>query len=223
MTRGMCACALAVVIVGVASAKVAASPAVALQQTGQQPAAPAPQTSAGAAGRQGTGPAVGRGAQMTEVLDILDGWESQQADKAVQISDAQYGTFMLRLKKLQLLRRTHQNQRQRLVNQLRQMANPPAAQDGTAGAPADDAAIEAQTKKLDEFDRTALQELQAAFASIDEVLNVRQRAKFRLLEERAEQEKLSILIRVMGAPGAVAQSPAQSAGTGRGSGVKIGG
>jgi hypothetical protein len=114
----------------------------------------------------------------------------------VQVSDAQYGQFILRLKKLQVLRRQHVAQRLKLVNQLRQLVNPlPPAQPS-----ADDAAVEAQTKAIDELDRRALQELQAAFASIDEVLNVRQRAKFRLYEETLEQEKLNILMKVVGTP-----------------------
>jgi hypothetical protein len=196
MTRAMYTVSLAALMISASPGFVAASRK---EQTPQsvppQSSTPAqPASAPGAVGRA-SGPAVSR-AEMNEALDILDALETAQADKRVQVSDAQYGQFILRLKKLQVLRRQHVAQRLKLVNQLRQLVNPlPPAQPS-----ADDAAVEAQTKAIDELDRRALQELQAAFASIDEVLNVRQRAKFRLYEETLEQEKLNILMKVVGTP-----------------------
>jgi hypothetical protein len=90
---------------------------------------------------------------------------------------------------LQRLRRQHLMQHQRLVGELRRLTN--------QQPPVEDALLEAPTKRLDDFDRQSAQEIQNAYAQIDEVLNVRQRARFRLFEENMEQRKLEILTRVL--------------------------
>ncbi|HUL73029.1 MAG TPA: hypothetical protein VLT86_08000 [Vicinamibacterales bacterium] len=174
----------------------------ALAQQSQQtpPPATTPQETPAAQGR-GAGrpdgpaprPAVDM-AKMQTVQDMLEGFEINQADRVLQLTDKQYGDFIQRLRSLQRLRRQHQNQRQRLVVELRRLSN--------QQPPVEDALLEAPTKRLDDFDKRAFQEIEAAYAQIDEVLNVRQRARFRLFEEQMEQRKLEILARVLksGAP-----------------------
>jgi hypothetical protein len=170
-----------------------------------------PQTSDAAA--QGRGAGRENGAQrpgsvdlakVQTVQDMLEGMEINRADKFLQVDDKHYGEFIQRLRNLQRLRRQHQNQRQRLVGELRKLTNPQLQ------PPVEDALLEAPTKKLDDFDRQALQETQDAYAKIDEVLTVRQRARFRVFEEMMEQQKLEILTRVLKS-GAPAPSPAPGA------------
>ncbi len=173
----------------------------AVQQQTPPPPPPAAGTEVPAqgrgAGRQG-GPPMRPGAadlaKLATVQDLLEGLEISQADKVLQVDDQHYAAFTQRLRNLQRLRRQHQNQRQRLVGELRRLAN--------QQPPVEDALLEAPTTRLDEFDRQALQEMQAALAQIDEVLTIRQRARFRLFEENMEQRKLEILARVLksGAP-----------------------
>jgi hypothetical protein len=186
-----------------AAALVVILPAVlAAQQTTPPPATtPPPQTTPDAASAQGRGaggapqrPAVADQAKLATVQDLLDGMEISNADKALQIDDQHYAVFIQRLRNLQRLRRQHQMQRQRLVGELRRLANQQPQ--------VEDALLEAPTKRLDDFDKQAFQDIQGAYAQIDEVLNVRQRARFRLFEENMEQRKLEILTRVLksGAP-----------------------
>jgi len=186
-----------------ATALVVMLPAVlAAQQTTPPPATtPPPQATQDAASAQGRGaggapqpPAVTDQAKLATVQDLLDGMEISNADKALQIDDQHYAVFIQRLRNLQRLRRQHQMLHQRLVGELRRLAN--------QQPPAEDALLEAPTKRLDDFDKQAFQEIQTAYAQIDEVLNVRQRARFRLFEENMEQRKLEILTRVLksGAP-----------------------
>jgi hypothetical protein len=171
------------------------------QQTTPPP--PPPQT-ADAPPSQGRGagrgdapqrPAAADLAKLQTVEDLLEGMEISNADKFLQVDNQHYGDFIQRLRNLQKMRRQHQNQRQRLVMELRRMTNQPGVED---------ALLEAPTKRLDDFDKQSFQDLQTAYAQIDEVLNVRQRARFRLFEEQMEQRKLEILTRVLksGAPAA---------------------
>jgi len=180
------------------------------QQAGQQQTTPPPATTPPA-----TEPAQGRGAgapppqrtpnvdqqKIQTVQDILDGMEINRADKFLQVDDKHYGEFILRLRALQRLRRQHASQRQHLLGDLRKLTN--------AQPPVEDALLEAPTKKLDEFDKQALLDIQNAYAQIDEVLTIRQRARFRVFEEMMEQQKLEILTRVLKS-GAPAPEPAPS-------------
>ena len=190
---------------GVSSARVSAQGAAAQQQQATPPPPPPTQTP-DAASAQGRGagrgdapqrPAAADLAKLQTVQDLLEGMEISNADKFLQVDNQHYGEFIQRLRNLQKLRKQHQNQRQRLVQDLRRLSNQPGVED---------ALLEAPTKRLDDFDRQAFQDMQNAYAQIDEVLNVRQRARFRLFEEMMEQRKLEILTRVLksGAPPAAA-------------------
>lgn len=189
-----------------------AGPRPAQQTTGAQqtPPPPPPPESAPAQGR-GAGRQAGGAdwslvpdpAKLATVQDLLEGMEISNADKALQVDNQHYADFIQRLRNLQRLRRQHQTQRQRLIGELRRLSN--------QQPPVEDALLEAPTKRLDDFDKQAIQETQGAYAQIDEVLNVRQRARFRLFEEQMEQRKLEILTRVLRSgttPGGAPAAPA---------------
>lgn len=161
-------------------------------QTGDAQAAQGRGAGAGDAAQR---PAAADLAKLQTVQDLLEGMEISNADKFLQVDNQHYGDFIQRLRNLQKLRKQHQNQRQRLVQELRRLTNTPGMED---------ALLEAPTKRLDDFDKQAFQDMQNAYAQIDEVLNVRQRARFRLFEEQMEQRKLEIITRVLksGAPAA---------------------
>ena len=67
------------------------------------------------------------------------------------------------------------------------------------GEPDDKALLDVLTA-LREHDEGALRELQAAYAAVDEVLTVRQRARFRLFEENIENRKLELLMKARARP-----------------------
>ncbi|HKW01271.1 MAG TPA: hypothetical protein VJN96_15710 [Vicinamibacterales bacterium] len=182
---------------------VAVALTIATSQQQATPPPPPPQTADAPAQGRGAArgdnpqrPAAADLAKLQTVEDLLEGMEISNADKFLQVDNQHYGEFIQRLRNLQKLRRQHQNQRQRLVMELRRLTN--------ANPPVEDALLEAPTKRLDDFDKQHFQDLQDAYAKIDEVLNVRQRARFRLFEEQMEQRKLEILTRVLksGAPAA---------------------
>jgi hypothetical protein len=141
------------------------------------------------------GPQGGRAEQEADVLpdavlaNMLDTYAIVQAQQALTIADERYGAFAARLKKLQDIRRRNQRQRHQLVRELAKMAGPRAA------VQADETVIRAQLTALREHDERAAAELRQAYDALDEVLDTRQHARFRMFEEQIEQRKLDLLVR----------------------------
>jgi hypothetical protein len=123
------------------------------------------------------------------LANMLDTYAIVEAQKALTIADERYGTFAARLKKLQDIRRRNQRQRHQMVRELARMAGPRAA------VQADETAIRAQLTALREHDERAALELRQAYDALDEVLDTRQQARFRMFEEQIEQRKLELLVR----------------------------
>lgn len=123
-----------------------------------------------------------------QLLVMLDSYAMFQAQQQLSISDEKFGPFAGRLKKLQDARRRNQRERHRMVVELRKLLN-------TRSATAADDALLAQLARLKEHDRRAAAELQQAYDALDEILDPRQQARFRLFEEQIEQRKLELLMR----------------------------
>lgn len=123
------------------------------------------------------------------LANMLDTYAIVEAQKALTIVDERYGTFAARLKKLQDIRRRNQRQRHQMVRELARMAGPRAA------VQADEAAIRTRLTALREHDERAAVELRQAYDALDEVLDTRQQARFRIFEERMEQQKLELLMK----------------------------
>ena len=111
-----------------------------------------------------------------------------QAQDRLQLSDDQYGKFVTRLKALQETRRTHQQAHQRILNDLRKLTNPQTGSN-------DEATITERLKALRDEDDTAAADLRKAYAGVDETLDLRQQARFRIFEDQMEQQKLELLMR----------------------------
>jgi hypothetical protein len=109
-----------------------------------------------------------------------------QAQEALALSEAQYGGFVTRLKALQEARRRHQQARNRILAELRK---------SLTGAAAQPDAIAARVRALHDEDDRAAGEIRKAYDALDETLDVRQQARFRIFEERMEQQKLDLLLR----------------------------
>ena len=143
-------------------------------------------------------PARGRAANQTglspvEVLNMLDAYALVQAEKALELKESQYPEFVSRLKRLQETRRRNQQARNRLVQELRRMAQP----DAKAG----DEIVRERLRALKDHDVRAAAELAGAYDALDEVLEVRQQARFRAFEENLERRKIDLLLRARrGAP-----------------------
>ena len=124
-----------------------------------------------------------------------------QAQEALQLSEEQYGRFVTRLKALQETRRRHQQARNKILGEMRRITNP---QTGNQ----DETQLADLLKSLRDADDRGAAELRKAYESVDETLEVRQQARFRVFEERMEQQKLELLMR--------ARQNARNAARGRG-------
>ena len=122
----------------------------------------------------------------SDIQDQFDAYAIVQAQDALSLSDAQYPQFVRRARELHALRRRTRAERSRLIGGLNQLLRQKNASESR---------LEAATRALDSHDRASLERVQKAYAAVDEVLDVRQRARFRVLEEQLERKKLDMLFR----------------------------
>jgi DNA repair ATPase RecN len=123
-----------------------------------------------------------------EVADMLDAFALMQAEKQLGLRDAQFGDFVTRLKQLQQTRRRNRQGRQQILRELNRLTAPQRGE-------GDDTQVKDRLKALREHDERAAAELRRAYDSLDEVLDARQQARFRLFEEHLERRKLELLMR----------------------------
>jgi hypothetical protein len=128
-----------------------------------------------------------------DVVGMLDNYAAIRAQEALALDDAHFTEFVSRLRTLQQLRRRNQQAHNRLVQDLRKLAGAQAA------PPYDEAAIRERLKALREQDDRAAVELRQAYDAVDEVLDIRQQARFRIFEEMIERRKLDLLMRAQNA------------------------
>ena len=126
-----------------------------------------------------------------DIQDQFDAYAIVQAQDALKLTDEQFPQFVRRARELHTLRRRARMARTRLIGSLNQLLRAPDASD---------ARLTAAVKALDDHERTSLEQLQKAYAAIDEVLDARQRARFRVLEEQLERKKLDMLFRARQGP-----------------------
>jgi len=111
-----------------------------------------------------------------------------QAQDRLQLSETQYGRFVTRFRALQETRRKHQQTHQVLLNDLRKLTNPQTGSN-------EESAITERLKALKEEDAAAAGALAKAYEGVDETLDTRQQARFRIFEDQVEQQKLELLMR----------------------------
>jgi hypothetical protein len=140
---------------------------------GRNRAAPAP----GAAVEDSVSPA--------EIQRLFDAYVVMQAQKELELSDDQFPRFLARVKTLQEVRRRGQMQRGRMLQELRRLSQ-------TTGQ---DEALRTQLKALNDLDARVETEVRQAIDGVDQVLDLRQQARFRLFEEQMERRKVDLLMR----------------------------
>jgi hypothetical protein len=140
-------------------------------------------------GWQGRRPALqgSAGVSPGELQTMFDGYVLMQAQEALQLSDQQFPRFVARLKALQAARRQARAERHRAILELRRMTLPRAA--------TDEAQIRERLNRLSELDAASASAIATAAAAVDEVLDARQQARFRVFEESMEQRKVELLMR----------------------------
>ena len=126
------------------------------------------------------------GVSPAEIQRMFDAYAMLQAQDQLKISDEQYSQFLARFKALQDVRRKALQERTRIILDLRRLTN---------DARSDQGQIKDRLKALQELDTRSAEEVRKAYDGIDQVLDVRQQAKFRVFEGLMERRKLELVTR----------------------------
>jgi hypothetical protein len=132
---------------------------------------------------------------VAQVEQYFDQFVLFQAQARLALTDAQFLRFGAALRQLQDARRMQQRRRVQLLRQLGDLL---------AATEPDDAQISAKTKEVDDLLADGHRRVQDAYAAIDGVLSLRQRARFRVFEEAMERRKLDLLARARQQAGSAA-------------------
>ncbi len=124
------------------------------------------------------------GVTPAEIQRMFEAVALVRAQEVLKLSDDKYLQFLVKFKALQDIRRRTQQQRNRMMNDLRRLAN---------DASSDEAQIKDRMKALQDLDVQSEAELHKAYEGVDQVLDVRQQAKFRVFEENMERQKIELL------------------------------
>jgi hypothetical protein len=155
-------------------------PAAVAAQPRQAPPARARQGRAGAA-------ADGQQISLGELQRLFDAYFILQAQDALKLDDAKYADILPKLKALQDVRRRHDQDRRQIVADLAKLTAPAAVMD--------EAQIREKLRALQELEGRGAAELRKAYDAIDQVLDVRQQARFRVFEQNMERRKLELMLR----------------------------
>jgi len=134
---------------------------------------------------QGTGQATNENVDPAELGRLFDAYTVMQAQEALGLDEARFGPFVTRLRALQQIRRRQLRERAAVMRDLRQLLQ----------APGNDAQLKERLDALVRLETDTRADQAKAMDAIDELLDVRQRARFRLLEQQLELRKLELVNR----------------------------
>ena len=123
--------------------------------------------------------------QLQQLFDAMIVMQSQQA---LSLGETQYGQFLTRLRVLQDARRRYQAEHNRLINELQRLTNARNARPNV-----NEALVRERLTALQELESRHAADTRRAYIGIDEVLDVYQQARFRILEEQIERRKLDLI------------------------------
>jgi Spy/CpxP family protein refolding chaperone len=121
-----------------------------------------------------------------ELQKMFDAYALMQAQEQLKIDDEHYAQFLTRFKALQDIRRKALQERTRTIVELRRLGNDPQS---------DEDQIKERLKALQEIDARSDADIRKAQDAVDQILDVRQQAKFRAFEELMERRKLELVSR----------------------------
>lgn len=151
--------------------------------------AQATQQRPGRQGRQGQqAPALADDATVTpnEIQRMFDAYALVQAQDQLALNDEQYGRFLVRFRTLQDIRRRTLQEHTRLIVELRRLL---------MQGQADEAQLKERIQALQDVETRAIAEAKKAYEAIDQTLDVRQQASFRVFEEQMERRKIELITR----------------------------
>jgi len=124
---------------------------------------------------------------LVELQRLFDAYFVLQAQDALKIDDAKFADLLPKLKALQDVRRRHDQQRRQAVGELAKLTAPAAVMD--------EAQVREKLRALQELESRAAADLRRSYDAIDQGLDVRQQARFRVFEQNMERRKLELMLR----------------------------
>ena len=121
-----------------------------------------------------------------EIQRMFDAYALVQAQDRLKLSDEQFPQFLARFKALQEVRRRLQIERMRALRELNRLSQTEKVEDS---------AFKDQLRVLQEIESRTSAEVRKAYDSIDQVLDVRQQANFRIFEEMMVRRKIELVTR----------------------------
>jgi hypothetical protein len=121
-----------------------------------------------------------------EIQRMFDAYALVQAQDRLKLSDEQFPQFLARFKALQEVRRRLQIERMRALRELNRLSQTEKVEDSV---------FKEQLRVLQEIESRTSAEVRKGYDSIDQVLDVRQQANFRLFEEMMERRKIELVTR----------------------------
>lgn len=122
-----------------------------------------------------------------EIQRLFDAYTAVQAQEALGLDDVEFGRFLPKLKALQDTRRRVEVERQRRTNELARLLGPAQR--------VDDAQLREHLRMLADLDTKAHDDVRAAHAAVEQVLDVRRQARFRVFEMQMERRKFELVLR----------------------------
>jgi hypothetical protein len=144
---------------------------------------------------RGRAQGLGRGAgaraadrlEIGELQRLFDAYLVMQAQDALQLDDAPFGQLMPKLKALQDTRRRGEQARRQLVVELARLTAPAAT--------TDDATLKEKLRALQELEARSGAEMRRAYDAVDQQLDLRRQARFRVFEQSMERRKFQLMLR----------------------------
>ncbi len=121
-----------------------------------------------------------------EIQRMFDAYALVQAQDRLKLGDDQFSQFLPRFKALQEVRRRSQADRARVLRELNRLSQVEQA---------DEAVLRDQLRALQEIEARAVADVKKASEAVDQVLDVRQQASFRVFEEMMERRKVELMTR----------------------------
>lgn len=139
-------------------------------------------------GPAGEGP--GQQLPPREMQRLLDGYAVIQGQEFLGLNDAQFSQFLPKFRALQDARRRNELERLRLLQDLNRLTG------ARGGAQGTESEVRDRLRAFKDIELRAADEIQKAREAVDQTLDVRQQARFRVFEEQIEQRKLQLLMQV---------------------------
>lgn len=123
-----------------------------------------------------------------EVERLFGAYAVMQAQEVLALDDAQFARFLPKMRALQTTRRRLEIERNRVTAELARLTAP--------GQPdPDEGALRERLRILAELDVRGAAEVRAAYEAVDQTLDLRQQARFRVFELQMERRKFELMMR----------------------------